>query len=270
MSVFLENTNYLTKWSDYHINYYEGYKNPTFNFHMHDYYEVNIILSGHVKIHLSDIAQDGTNCRIVLTKPKTPHYVTIDENVLYKRYNLLFSEKFIFDYLPEWKHLAVIFGQNGNIVSISPEQAQNCIEFINIIQKDTNRYRQRLLIYCFLSLIFEFSKCDETSYDKIPPYILNALSYINEHYNEKITASALAWELGISRTTLMTSFKKYTNVTLNHHICQCRLKRAARFLKEGKSLSEASELCGFGGSYGIIRAFKRFYGMTPRQYIEKN
>ena len=186
---------------------------------------------------------------------------------MYKRLNLLFSDDFVAGYIPKWKQLVTVFGKNGNIINISSEHAEKCKEFIALLQNETNRFRQKLLIYFILSYISELAERDETISDKTPSYVIDALSYINEHFHEKIIAADLAWKLGISRTTLMTVFKRYTGSTLNDYILHCRLNRAIKLLRDGKSVQETSDACGFGGTYGLIRAFKRFYNMTPKQYM---
>ena len=82
-------------------------------------------------------------------------------------------------------------------------------------------------------------------------------------------AKDLAWRLGVSRTTLMTAFKKYTGITLNDYLTQYRLKEAIRCLWEGDTVQSAAEKCGFGDTGNFIRAFRARYNTTPMQYIKK-
>ena len=48
-----------------------------------------------------------------------------------------------------------------------------------------------------------------------------------------------------------------------------RLEAAKKLLKEGKTVRETAELTGYGDSRALIRAFKRYEGSTPGQYIDK-
>lgn len=103
----------------------------------------------------------------------------------------------------------------------------------------------------------------------MPSYIMQTIVFIEEHYFEKIIAHDLANKLYVGRSTLMTNFKKYTNVTLADYITRCRLKNALILLGEGKKESEIAERCGFGDVSGFIRAFKCLFKMPPREYMKK-
>jgi len=256
-----------TDWENICIKYRESYYPPVDDFHEHDYYEINFIISGNVKILLPDCAVEGTESRIVLTAPGTPHFVSCKPDLLYNRFYLLFSKEFVENCNPEWSTLLQIFGKNGKIITISPSQTDFCRVLISRLENETSLVRQKLLILYLLSYIGEFAH--NTMQVEIPSYIMKALVFIEEHYQEKITASLLAKRLYIGRTTLMTNFKKYTDSTLNNYIIQCRLKKAIVLLKQGKTESEIAEKCGFGDLSSLIRSFKHFFGMTPGEYIIK-
>ena len=101
-----------------------------------------------------------------------------------------------------------------------------------------------------------------------PHYIFETLTYLENHYNEKINFTILAESLYVGRTTLMTEFKRYTESTLGEYLTKCRLKNAIPLLLQKKTVEYAAEACGFSDSSGFIRAFKRHYGTTPFKYIK--
>ena len=108
-------------------------------------------------------------------------------------------------------------------------------------------------------MLFYVSEFDNSSAPvTIPAYIMQAMVYIEEHYPEKITAAGSAKMFHIGRTTLMTNFKKYTDLTLNQYIIQCRIKNAVILLREGNTEYETAERCGFGDTSGLSRSFKFF------------
>lgn len=259
-----------TDWKNLYVDYREGFYTSVVDFHKHDFYEVNLILSGNVKILLSDISEHTHESRIVLTSPSTPHFTTCESDTLYSRLYLLFSKEFLQDFMPEWKRLETVFGQNGNILRPNHEQRDFCKNLILQIDKEFDLFRQKLLVLYLLSYLCEIPGSSKMDNPAAPPYIIEALSFIESHYNEKITAVALSDILYIGRTTLMTNFKKYTGSTLNDYIIATRLKKAIAFLHEGKTEQETAELCGFSDTGNLIRNFKRFFEMTPRQYMAKS
>ena len=260
---------YPNQWQDVLVKFREGYRSPVADFHEHDYYELNLILSGNVNVLLENQANEGVQSRIVLTKPHTPHFVTCKPDTLYSRLYLLFAEDFIANYVSEWPQLSKLFGDGGRVVTLSPEQRDFCKNIIRRVESETNQMRQKLLILYLLSYIGEYID-QTTTPSATPTYILDALSYIEEHYHEKITAADLAMRLYVGRTTLMTAFKQYTGNTLNNYITECRLKNAIEMLSHGYTEQETAEACGLGDSSGLIRSFKRIFGVTPRQYIPRN
>lgn len=260
------------KWNDIHIHENKGYYTSVADFHEHDFYEINIIISGNVKILLSDRSEECEGSCIVLTAPETPHFVSMKNETLYNRLYLLFSREFVEHSVSEWGTLSQIFGKNGNIIKTTPDKIDMCKMIINRINIENNTFRKRLLILYLLSCLSEFSKekASNDPYTETPPYIIDALEYINKNFGSKITASLLAKELHIGRTTLMTSFKKFTGSTLLDYITHKRISEAIKLLCEGHSEQETAYLCSFGDVGSLIRAFKNKTGITPKQYLIKN
>lgn len=218
---------------------------------------------------LTDQSMDGVSNKIVLTKPNTSHFISCKPDTLYSSLFLVFTKEFIASYIPEWKQLFSVFGENGKILTLTDEQKEYCKEIILKIQEEKNPVGQKILIMYLLSYISDFSKADKYEHKRTPSYIIEALSYIDKHYEEKIVAKELAEHLFVCRTTLMTEFKKYTGSTLNDYIIHFRLKNAVSLLREGKTEQQTAEKCGFSDVSGLIRCFKRVYGRTPKQYLNE-
>ena len=75
MAVELNNLEFGTRWTDFYTDYYEGYRPNMSDYHMHEYYEISLILSGDVKVLLPQSVQSGTMSRLVLTRPMTSHLI---------------------------------------------------------------------------------------------------------------------------------------------------------------------------------------------------
>ena len=237
------------------------------NFHMHDYYEVSLILTGNVKVLLPDHVQEGCEARLVLTAPKTPHFISCNPDNFYSRLNLLFAHSFVADYIPEVDRILSVFGERGRVILLSNEQKELLFSEIKKIDAEQNAFRRRLMLLCLLSRISEMGGNNDTA-SEIPAHVTGAITYISDHYSEKIVAEKLAWHLGVGRTTLMTSFKAYTGSTLNEYVIRCRTKNALHILRTGVTEQEAAEKCGFGDTCNLIRSFKKCYGKTPGEYLK--
>ena len=252
------------KWKDVYVKYRESYYPPITDFHEHDYYEINFIESGNVKVFLPGLIDEGCHSRILLTPPGTPHLVSCKPDILYSRFYLLFSKEFIQSSY-EFSKLLELFRNGGRVVAVSQSQQDFCKALLSRLEQETSPIRKKLLVLYLLSYIDEFA--NNTHSVSVPSYIMQAMVYIEGHYNQKILASNLAQKIHVGRTTLMTNFKKYTGLTLNQYITHCRIKKAVALLEEGKTEYDVAENCGFADTGGLIRSFKSFFGMTPRQYL---
>ena len=127
MPAELEEYGFGTIWTDFYTDCYEGFLPNMSDYHMHRYYEISLILSGDVKVLLPDAVQQGTQCRLVLTRPMTSHLIVCQPQLLYKRINLLFSPDYLVDYVPEWKQLLGCFPKKGGGPSHLREQQRGLL-----------------------------------------------------------------------------------------------------------------------------------------------
>lgn len=259
---------YGTDWMDLLVYRREGYTTSVADLHQHGYYEMNLILSGNVRILLPGQSVETDRSYFVLTPPHTPHYISCEPDRLYSRLYLCFSSGFVEAGLPEWESLRALFGQQGSMVVVGGSQREFCSQIICRIQEETDPLRQRLLIYYLLSHVAEFSREGAVETSPAPGYILEALSYIKVHYREKLVASDLARRLHVGRTTLMTGFKKHTGSTLRSYLTGIRLKHARELLESGCGVQETADACGFSDSGALIRNFKQVFGVTPGKIVD--
>lgn len=106
--------------------------------------------------------------------------------------------------------------------------------------------------------------------DKLLERIMNI---INKNLrNSDLNVDAIADAAGISRVHLHRKMKELTGQTPHDFIRNIRLKQAAKLLAQGNmNVTEVMYACGFGNAASFSTIFKRFYGMSPRDYmIEQN
>ena len=266
MSTTLERHGYGTLWTDIHTDSYESYYPNMTDYHMHDYYEISLILSGNVHVLLSDMGESSTQSKIVLLRPHTPHYIYCQPDMLYSRRNISFSADFIIDLDPHWQQLVQSFGKNGSVYKLTDSQKERYLELFNRISTETDLFRKKLLLFYLLSLITD-GISEASEFSPIPGFVTESLAYLSSHCSEKVVIRDLSDRLQIGRTTLLTAFKRYTGVTVNEYLTRCRLKNAVAMLRNGCLQQQVAEECGFGNACGLIRSFRRIYGMTPKQYL---
>ena len=268
MKNILYDHGYNTRWTDVYVEKRDRHQSSVTDFHEHDFYEINLILSGNVKVLIANQTVEGTDCKIVLAKPDMPHFVLCKPDVLYSSLFLVFSKDFIRSYDIQTMKLLSVFGENGAVFTITQEEMETCANIITYVDREESLIRKRFLVFYLLSYIEELSNNHYTRTKIIPETIYEILIYINAHYADKIVAQDLADRIHIGRTTLMTQFKKYTGKTLHEYVINCRLRNAIKLLSEGKTEYEAAICSGFSDSSSFIQCFKRVFKLTPKQYIK--
>lgn len=89
--------------------------------------------------------------------------------------------------------------------------------------------------------------------------------------NPEFTVEVLAEEVGLSRVQLHRKLKELTGVPASDLIRNTRLKQAAALLKENKmNISQVAYAVGYVNHTYFSTAFKKYYGMSPTDYVQHN
>ena len=98
------------------------------------------------------------------------------------------------------------------------------------------------------------------------------MTVINNRLNDSdLSVDMIADEVGISRVHLHRKMKELTGQTPHDFIRNLRLKQAANLLaNQGMNVTEVMYACGFSNSASFSTVFKKFYGMSPREYMREH
>ena len=98
------------------------------------------------------------------------------------------------------------------------------------------------------------------------------MATINSHLNDSdLSVDLVAEEVGISRVHLHRKMKELTGQTPHDFIRNLRLKQAANLLaNQGMNVTEVMYACGFSNSASFSTLFKKFYGVSPREYMKEH
>ena len=88
--------------------------------------------------------------------------------------------------------------------------------------------------------------------------------------NSDLSVDAIADEVGLSRVHLHRKMKELTGQTPHDFIRNIRLKQAAHlFESRNMNITEVMYACGFNNAASFSTIFKKFYGMSPRDYMNE-
>ncbi len=97
------------------------------------------------------------------------------------------------------------------------------------------------------------------------------LEYIENHFAEKIILDDLASVAGMSPKYFCRFFRSVTHQTPMDYVNYYRIERAASLLCSADfPITVVGMECGFNDSSYFVKAFKKYMGMTPKQYRRAN
>lgn len=106
--------------------------------------------------------------------------------------------------------------------------------------------------------------------DKNAQWAVTVRQYIQDNYeNPSLNASMIADHLGLSLSTLSRRYKSAAGHGVLDEIHLTRIQKAKELLQRGMTVRAAAEQTGYIESRAMIRAFKRYEGITPGQYVGK-
>jgi AraC-like DNA-binding protein len=98
-------------------------------------------------------------------------------------------------------------------------------------------------------------------------YVREAIKIIQCKYPEPIKISDIASVCGLDRSYLSRLFKDATGWSIQGYLVAYRMKMAAQLMKDSSnSIQYISLAVGYTDIFTFSKAFKKYYGVSPREY----
>ena len=94
----------------------------------------------------------------------------------------------------------------------------------------------------------------------------NLLIYIGEHLDEPLTMEQLARQFYVSKYHISHIFKDNFGLSVHQYIIKKRLAACREAIMSNVSISEVYLNYGFGDYSSFYRAFKKEYGISPKDF----
>jgi AraC-like DNA-binding protein len=101
----------------------------------------------------------------------------------------------------------------------------------------------------------------------IPQWLDRTREILHSHFNEPLTVSRIAREVGVHPVYLSTVFRQTYRCSVVEYLRRLRVESACRELvKPGAHLAQIGIASGFSHQSHFTRTFKQLTGLTPGQY----
>lgn len=256
--------------------------------HTHNFYELNIVMSGNGKHFLDNSTFHITSGDIFIMPPNVSHGYEFDSKT-YSIFHLLFNKQFFEKYETHLNSLTgyqILFNIDphirkqdslvNNFLHINITENYNLVRIFDELvllrkekKKNTERKKEYLTLYVIAKLC-EMIEEEKVAYSGNNRYLfdlLKSVEYIYSNFGSKIELETLYSISCMSRSSYLRYFKKIFNSTPIDFIRDYRLRQAKSMLKHtNSSLTQIATDCGFCDSAHFSRLFKEKYQVSPSKY----
>ncbi len=232
--------------------------------HRHDFYEIDIIISGDVVSTVNDKEFNLSCGDVVLLAPSDCHSYTIQKGSPMKSYNIAFSMGLISP------ATISLIPQNMKIIHLSEKNFECVSHMCDFLceRYDANSRDSAFImkssiewLFAFLSEISENGAHTSSDIAKFS----EALSYINSNFHlESIDRDSVAKVMCMSPTHFSKMFHKMVGMPFRDYLLNTRLNYANGMLKmTDMTIVEIALMSGFNSESYFSKAFKKRFGVSP-------
>ena len=259
-SVYYRESDCFTQ-SPQHLVHAYLHKNYTHKMHIHQFCEMNIIVSGEGRHYIGNSSLHAGVGDVFIIPPDVPHgyfsngtldilHILLRADFLQRYREDLYqlpAFAMLFDIEPQVRYSS---GRPYNLQiqsHILPSFRAECDRIIKA--EETAQYTyQNILTLGFIGNLGELLRqgMQKKEFCTNGSELLYVMEYIMENLEEKLTLDVLAAKANMSKATLNRHFKDILHTSPMRFVMDCRLQKARALLSQSDlSKTEIAHLCGF-------------------------
>jgi len=270
---------------DFEIYYYSDLNFSGVKKHAHDYYEFYFFLEGRISMFIDEQEFHPKSGDVILIPPGISHRLEIhDESIPYQRFVFWISKDYykqLTNYSSDYSYIVdqALTGKNyiyhNDLISFNTIQAL-LHRLIEEIHSDRFGHNTKVLL-CVDDLLLHLNRMayeshhtnqihqNQTLYESL-------MQYIEGHLTEELSLENLAKVFFVSKYHIAHVFKEYMGISIHKYIIKKRLSmcRDAILYENESNISKVFALYGFKDYSSFYRAFKKEFGVAPKEYKQKN
>ena len=263
-------------------NYVEMHKaitteNSALTLHSHNFYELIFCASSSgIQYLIGTERYRLQRGDIVMVPPGVSHRPLLEETLFepYQRYVLWMTKDFVRffsslegDSMPKWYNTRCLIHTAGT----SWDFLENL--FVQgVRESEQNSFGSKSVVFSLalqilLNLARAMNHGENTAFEIEKPELLdNIVNYIENNLANKVTLAETAKRFWVSESTISKIFRQKLNLSFYQFVTQRRLVAAKALILDDVIMDEISNRVGFSDYSTFYRAFKKEFGISPREF----
>lgn len=243
----------------FHINHN---KSKSFNFiHWHENIEILFFEDGIGEVLVGENIVNSKKGDVIIVNSEELHSIkALTDEVMYSC--LIIDKKTCeqFGFYIDEQYVNTI---------VNDKRLYKCLDVIKKEFFEKNKYYAPAIMSAvikILTILYRYYSSEESysSQSKNIIMVKAGIKYIKKHFKEQLTVEDIADYAGYSKYYFCRCFKEITGYTVNSYINTIRVDHAHNLLsKQGMSVSEVSEECGFSDISYFTKIFKKYASVLP-------
>lgn len=256
-----------------------SHKPGSSEFHLHDFCELYLLIDGDLNFYIHQSCYHIRAGSLLLINDLEIHKAINLSEKPHKRIFIHIPQSFFNKYASEKARLQACFQDRAlgerNLLNLTENQTAFFIKQFNAMQEvnPSEQFAAGLLVDTYLlqllimvNTVYREHTVADPATHHYPPTVSNIISYLDDHFLEKLTLDLIAGHLANDKYYICHTFKKETGTTIFQYILLKRIALAKVLLTDGCSVTEACYQSGFGDYTNFITSFRKVTGYTPKKF----